>query len=41
MTVYQLSPAEDAQKAKGELFASGRVHECPTPGKLFQHFFPG
>ncbi len=41
MTVYQLSPAEDAQKAAGELFANGSVHECSMPGKLFQHFFPG
>ena len=41
MTVYQLSPAENAQKAAGELFASGRVHERSTPGKIFRHFFPG
>jgi hypothetical protein len=41
MTVYQLSATEDAQKAAGELFANGRVHECSTAGKLFQHFFPG
>ena len=41
MTVYQLSPAEDAQKAAGELFAIGRVRERSTPGKIFQHFFPG
>ncbi len=41
MTMYQLSPAEGAQKVTGELFANGRVHECSTPGKLFQHFFPG
>ena len=41
MTVYQLSPAEDAQKAAGELFAKGCVHERPTPGKIFQHFLPG
>ena len=41
MTVYQLSPAEDAQKTTGELFAGGRVHERSTPGKIFQNFFPG
>ena len=41
MTMYQSSPAEDAQKAAGELFSIGRVHERSTPGKLFQHFFPG
>ncbi len=34
MAMYQLSPAEDAQKAAGELFANGRIHECSTPGKL-------
>jgi len=41
MTVYQLSPSEDAQKAAGELFAIGRIHERSTPGKILQHFFPG
>src|SRR5579859_4517461 len=41
MTVYQLSPAEDAQKAAGELFAKGGVYERPTPGKVFQRLFPG
>ena len=41
MTMYQLASTEDAQKAARELFASERMHEHSTPGKIFQHFFPG
>jgi hypothetical protein len=41
MTMYQLPPAEDTQKAVGNLLSTRRVHERSTPSKIFYHFFPG
>ena len=40
MTMYQLSPTEDAQKATGKIFPRDRGQERSTAGEIIQHFFP-